>query len=213
MVFSKSYCPYCKSTKKKLDGLGVKYKTLELNEDSACLLSLPSPILLPLSLCVLEQIQANDFFFARNVQATDPPSRTLSRRASTRTRSLTPRPSAACPTPGSAGSTLAATMICRLSARTTSSRSCRLPVSCEPFPVSYEINTAAELTMSWWRAARSCEKARWRLGTGWCRQMLAGEDNICLYTTAAFCSRSTVTYRRALWSRMIAGMVFLLICN
>lgn len=36
MVFSKSYCPYCKATKKKLDGLGVKYKALELNEDSAC---------------------------------------------------------------------------------------------------------------------------------------------------------------------------------
>lgn len=34
VVFSKSYCPYCKATKKKLDGLGVKYKALELNEES-----------------------------------------------------------------------------------------------------------------------------------------------------------------------------------
>lgn len=34
VVFSKSYCPYCKATKKKLDGLGVKYTALELNEES-----------------------------------------------------------------------------------------------------------------------------------------------------------------------------------
>lgn len=50
MVFSKSYCPYCKATKKKLDGLGVTYKALELNEDSAYCHSLsphsplPSPL-------------------------------------------------------------------------------------------------------------------------------------------------------------------------
>lgn len=36
MVFSKSYCPYCKATKKKLESLGVKYKAYELNEESAC---------------------------------------------------------------------------------------------------------------------------------------------------------------------------------
>lgn len=33
VVFSKSYCPYCKATKKKLDGLGVKYKAYEMNEE------------------------------------------------------------------------------------------------------------------------------------------------------------------------------------
>lgn len=38
VVFSKSYCPYCKATKKKLDGLGVKYKAYEMNEESmSCL--------------------------------------------------------------------------------------------------------------------------------------------------------------------------------
>src|SRR3954453_697743 len=30
VVFSKSYCPYCDSSKKLLDGLSAKYTTLEL---------------------------------------------------------------------------------------------------------------------------------------------------------------------------------------
>ncbi|KAK3326145.1 thioredoxin-like protein [Apodospora peruviana] len=34
MVFSKSYCPYCKNTKRILDGLNAKYKAYELNEES-----------------------------------------------------------------------------------------------------------------------------------------------------------------------------------
>lgn len=41
MVFSKSYCPYCKATKKTLDNAGAKYTVYELNEESA---SLPSVI-------------------------------------------------------------------------------------------------------------------------------------------------------------------------
>ena len=32
MVFSKSYCPYCQSAKKLLDGLNAKYGAYELNE-------------------------------------------------------------------------------------------------------------------------------------------------------------------------------------
>ncbi|KAJ5294742.1 hypothetical protein PENANT_c014G10238 [Penicillium antarcticum] len=31
VVFSKSYCPYCDSSKKLLDGLNAKYTTLELD--------------------------------------------------------------------------------------------------------------------------------------------------------------------------------------
>lgn len=34
MVFSKSYCPYCKATKKTLDNAGAKYTVYELNEES-----------------------------------------------------------------------------------------------------------------------------------------------------------------------------------
>lgn len=34
VVFSKSYCPYCKATKRTLDGLKAKYKAYELNEES-----------------------------------------------------------------------------------------------------------------------------------------------------------------------------------
>ncbi|KAM7187676.1 Thioredoxin-like fold [Naviculisporaceae sp. PSN 640] len=34
VVFSKSYCPYCKATKRTLDGLKAKYKVYELNEES-----------------------------------------------------------------------------------------------------------------------------------------------------------------------------------
>ncbi|KAI0376366.1 putative glutaredoxin [Hypomontagnella monticulosa] len=33
-VFSKSYCPYCRSSKKLLDSLGAKYKLVELDEVS-----------------------------------------------------------------------------------------------------------------------------------------------------------------------------------
>jgi glutaredoxin 3 len=32
VVFSKSFCPFCKKTKKALDGLGVEYTTFELNQ-------------------------------------------------------------------------------------------------------------------------------------------------------------------------------------
>jgi glutaredoxin 3 len=32
VVFSKSYCPYCASTKRTLNKLGAKYVLLELNE-------------------------------------------------------------------------------------------------------------------------------------------------------------------------------------
>merc|ERR1712070_351297 len=31
VVFSKDYCPFCLSTKKLLDGMGVKYTTIEIN--------------------------------------------------------------------------------------------------------------------------------------------------------------------------------------
>ena len=33
VVFSKSYCPYCRSTKRTLDGLGAKYQHYELNQE------------------------------------------------------------------------------------------------------------------------------------------------------------------------------------
>jgi len=33
VVFSKSYCPYCRSTKRILDGMGAKYKPYELNQE------------------------------------------------------------------------------------------------------------------------------------------------------------------------------------
>lgn len=33
VVFSKSYCPYCDSSKKLLDGLNAKYTALELDQD------------------------------------------------------------------------------------------------------------------------------------------------------------------------------------
>jgi glutaredoxin 3 len=33
VVFSKSYCPYCTSSKKLLDGLNAKYTVLELDQD------------------------------------------------------------------------------------------------------------------------------------------------------------------------------------
>ncbi|KAJ5208328.1 hypothetical protein N7449_002707 [Penicillium cf. viridicatum] len=33
VVFSKSYCPYCDSSKKLLDGLNTKYTALELDQD------------------------------------------------------------------------------------------------------------------------------------------------------------------------------------
>ena len=32
VVFSKSFCPFCRKTKKALDGLGVEYTTFELNQ-------------------------------------------------------------------------------------------------------------------------------------------------------------------------------------
>ncbi|KAG5980771.1 hypothetical protein E4U55_003667 [Claviceps digitariae] len=34
VVFSKSYCPYCRSTKKTLDELNAKYELLELDQES-----------------------------------------------------------------------------------------------------------------------------------------------------------------------------------
>lgn len=46
VVFSKSYCPYCKSSKDLLDKLGAKYELLELDQIgellscSSCLLGL-----------------------------------------------------------------------------------------------------------------------------------------------------------------------------
>ncbi|KAJ9485781.1 hypothetical protein VN97_g7556 [Penicillium thymicola] len=33
VVFSKSYCPYCDSSKKLLDGLNANYTALELDQD------------------------------------------------------------------------------------------------------------------------------------------------------------------------------------
>ena len=33
MVFSKSYCPYCRNTKRILDSAGAKYEHYELNEE------------------------------------------------------------------------------------------------------------------------------------------------------------------------------------
>lgn len=35
MVFSKSYCPYCRATKKTLQSLGAEFKVYEMNEESA----------------------------------------------------------------------------------------------------------------------------------------------------------------------------------
>lgn len=37
VVFSKSYCPYCDSSKKLLDGLNAKYTALELDQDGESL--------------------------------------------------------------------------------------------------------------------------------------------------------------------------------
>ncbi|QPG93922.1 hypothetical protein C2857_003599 [Epichloe festucae Fl1] len=34
VVFSKSYCPYCRATKQTLDGLKVEYDLLELDQES-----------------------------------------------------------------------------------------------------------------------------------------------------------------------------------
>ncbi|CAK7233269.1 Glutaredoxin [Sporothrix bragantina] len=33
VVFSKSYCPYCRSTKRTLDDLGAKYFAIELDQE------------------------------------------------------------------------------------------------------------------------------------------------------------------------------------
>ncbi|KAH7280415.1 hypothetical protein KP509_37G066100 [Ceratopteris richardii] len=33
VVYSKSYCPYCKQVKQLLEGLGVKYKAVELDQE------------------------------------------------------------------------------------------------------------------------------------------------------------------------------------
>ncbi|CAK7228936.1 Glutaredoxin [Sporothrix curviconia] len=33
IVFSKSYCPYCRSTKRTLDDLGAKYYAIELDQE------------------------------------------------------------------------------------------------------------------------------------------------------------------------------------
>ncbi|CAK7203743.1 Glutaredoxin [Sporothrix eucalyptigena] len=33
VVFSKSYCPYCRSTKRTLDDLGAKYYVIELDQE------------------------------------------------------------------------------------------------------------------------------------------------------------------------------------
>lgn len=34
MVFSKSYCPYCRASKKTLQSAGAQFKVYELNEES-----------------------------------------------------------------------------------------------------------------------------------------------------------------------------------
>lgn len=34
MVFSKSYCPYCRASKKTLQNAGAQFKVYELNEES-----------------------------------------------------------------------------------------------------------------------------------------------------------------------------------
>jgi glutaredoxin 3 len=34
VVFSKSYCPYCRNTKSILDSFGAQYKAYELNQES-----------------------------------------------------------------------------------------------------------------------------------------------------------------------------------
>ncbi len=36
MVFSKSYCPYCRNTKRIFDSAGVKYGLYELDEAGMC---------------------------------------------------------------------------------------------------------------------------------------------------------------------------------
>ena len=37
MVFSKSYCPYCRNSKRILDSYGAKYEHYELNEEGKLL--------------------------------------------------------------------------------------------------------------------------------------------------------------------------------
>lgn len=41
MVFSKSYCPYCRASKKTLQSAGAQFKVYELNEESQCNHPLP----------------------------------------------------------------------------------------------------------------------------------------------------------------------------
>lgn len=56
MVFSKSYCPYCKATKKTLENAGAKFTVYELNEESAYSLFCrpPPPTALPQRFLPLE---------------------------------------------------------------------------------------------------------------------------------------------------------------
>ena len=43
VVFSKSYCPYCASTKRSLNKLGANYVLLELNEIGMLLIWIAEP--------------------------------------------------------------------------------------------------------------------------------------------------------------------------
>jgi hypothetical protein len=52
MVFSKSYCPYCRASKKTLQSAGAQFKVYELNEESQCNHpTTPSPSCISLEIC------------------------------------------------------------------------------------------------------------------------------------------------------------------
>lgn len=63
MVFSKSWCPHCRNSKRILEGLGAKYTAYELNEESMCTLSLPLSPSLSLPLLFLPHLPHLSRFF------------------------------------------------------------------------------------------------------------------------------------------------------
>lgn len=54
MVFSKSYCPYCRASKKTLQSAGAQFKVYELNEESQYNPPPPSPHLACPSLVICD---------------------------------------------------------------------------------------------------------------------------------------------------------------
>lgn len=105
VVFSKSYCPYCRQTKSTLDELNADYKVVELD-----LLRMFFFLLLP-----------NLLSRHREMHLLTPPQPTEAR---SRTSSSRSRASAPSPTATSPRSISAATPTSRASSRATSSRTC-----------------------------------------------------------------------------------------